>query len=108
MVALPPEAAAQALEATACPAQALRAVRPNRQVAYFSRVRIGAAPHAAIFVDTAANSGGEGHVEQRRTPAAAPDPRLPERPHVRVFVHDCGGPRQFADEIADNDANVGA
>ena len=101
VIALQPQAAAHALEASARAAQALRAVRPDRQVPDLAAIGIRSAPHAPIFVDAAADAGRKSHVEERRVALARPEFGFADRARVGVVIHDRGGAGQIPHESAE-------
>ena len=72
VIAFQPQTAAHSLEAAASAAQALRSIRPNREMPDLAGVGVSAANHTPAGNDATANARGQSHVEHRVTGFPAP------------------------------------
>src|ERR1035437_2607504 len=81
VIAFLPEAAAHPLQASAGAAKALGTIGADSEVPDLAAVGIGAAPDTAVLPDAAADSGGEGHVEERGAALSGAEFRLSDGAH---------------------------
>src|ERR1019366_8199502 len=76
----------------------------DSEVPDLAAVGIGAAPDTAVLPDGAADSGGEGHVEERGAALSGAEFRLSDGAHVGIVIHDGGDAGGFPHEAAQTEA----